>query len=164
MIYKSDFVEIDLNKGVITQSFAGKVVGENDNVGDRIGAIIVADGEPVNLAGVSCVGYFVRNGNGDTVVVNGVISGNRAYVDLPQACYAYEGTFSLSIKLVSGSTKSTVRTVTGMVASTQTGATIDPGSVVPDLTELLGYINQMKTLIDSLHPLTHAEIDQAMVH
>ena len=162
-IYKEDYATIDLSKG-LAQSYSGKRIAENDNVGDRIGAYIVNNGEPVALNGTSVVGYFVRNANGDTVTLTGAVDGNLVYVDLPQACYAYEGTFTLTIKLVNGSTKSTVRMVQGMVVNTQTGAVIDPGHVVPDLAELLALINQMETLLNSLHPMTHAEIDAAMTH
>lgn len=162
-VYKSDMLVMDLTGGIMTGG-GKKLLGEADIQGDKIGVIVKENGQDVSLSGFSCIGKFTRIGRNETVNITGTVSGNEAYVILPQACYAYEGAFDLAIKLSNGSTTSTVRIVRGMVVSTQAGAAIDPGSEVPDLTELLALISQMRELLNSLHPLTHAEIDAAMRH
>lgn len=138
-----DMVDIDLNSGKIFRSFADHTIGEGDNLGDQFGVNVFQDGEPVTLSNAACVAYFIRN-NGDTVALTGVISGNQAYVILPQACYAYEGQFALAIKIAHGTANTTVRIVDGTVCRTITSTPIDPGSTIPDLTDLLAQISAME--------------------
>lgn len=163
-LYREDIKHIELNGGSIERGAAPVVIGENDILENRFGVSVFRDGEPVSLSGVSCIGYFVRPHQDTVVISGGTVSGNTAYITLPQACYAYTGHFTLAIKLVGGGVTGTLRIIDGTVANTTTGAIIDPGHTVPDITELLALINQMEMLLNSLHPMTTAEIDAAMVH
>lgn len=163
-LYREDIKRIELTGGSIERGYAPVVIAENDVLENRFGVTVYRDGEPVDLSGVSCIGYFIRP-NQDTVVISdGTIAGNKAFLTLPQACYAYTGHFTLAIKLVGGGVTGTLRIIDGTVANTTTGPIIDPGHTVPDIAELLALINQMETLLNSLKPMTHAEIDAAMVH
>lgn len=145
-VYKSDMLVMDLNGSI--QVNAGKLLGEDDKQGDKIGVIIRENGADVSLSGFSCVGLFNRIGRGETVNITGTVSGSEAYVILPQACYAYEGAFDLVLKMSNGTDTSTVRIVRGTVVNTQMGIQIDPGHEVPDLTELLALISRMENIID----------------
>ena len=145
-LYHSDIVDIELNSGTVHRSFAQKMIGEGDNHANRYGIRLRRDGQPMNAEGSTCMGYFIRNGTGDTVVINGgAFSGAEAWVELPEACYAVDGAFTLVIKLVGGGVTGTMRIVDGTVVAGQLGAYVDPGSTVPDLTELMDVISRAET-------------------
>ena len=132
MLFMEDIADIDMKTGTVNRTFQNKSIGEGDGKGNRYGVRLFRDRTPVNLSGVTVVAYFIR-ANGTSVVINGAISENKAYIDLPAACYAYEGNFTLSIKLVTSGETATVRIIDGTVVNTVEGSIIDPGSVVPDL-------------------------------
>lgn len=135
-IYNEDIIDVELTGGNISRSFMGKTIGEGDILANRFGVKVMRNGNPVQLTGVSCAGYFIRS-DGGTIPINGSVSGNKAYVDLPQACYAIEGQFSLAIKLSGGSVTGTVRIVDGVVSNTTTGIPIDPGTIIPSVETLI---------------------------
>ena len=131
-IYKEDIIDIDLGTGTIARSFQNKALGEGDSSGDRFGVRVLRNGAEIDLTGVSVTGYFVR-ANGSTEVISGSRSGSKCWVTLPQACYVYEGNFTLAIKLTISGTTVTARIVDGTIVNTVLGAINDPGSVIPDL-------------------------------
>ena len=91
------------------------------------------------------MGYFISHANGETVTINGgLFNGQEAYVDLPDDCYFYPGGFSLVIKLVSSGSgvTGTMRIIDGTVVDSMIGSPIDPGGVIPDLSELLAVIER----------------------
>ena len=139
-IYRNDVVTIDLENGNIHRSFMAKTIGEGDALANRFGVKLVRGGEAVDISGATCTGYFIRP-TGDTVVINGSISNGTAYVELPQTCYAYEGQFSLAIKLTGGSATGTMRIVDGVVANTTTDSVVDPGTVIPSVEALIAAID-----------------------
>ena len=139
-IYNEDIIDVELTGGNISRSFMRKTIGEGDALANRFGVKVMRNGNPVQLTGVSCVGYFIRS-DGGTIPVNGYVTGNTAYVELPQACYAIEGQFSLAIKLSGGSVTGTVRIVDGVVSNTTTGTPIDPGTIIPSIETLLAAID-----------------------
>ena len=141
-IYKEDIVTIDLENSVIHRSFLNKTIGEGDQLANRFGVAVTRNGEAVTLTGVTCNAYFIRS-TGDTVVISdGVVSGNVAYVTLPQACYTQEGQFSLAIKLNGDGITGTMRIIDGVVSNTTTGSYIDPGTIIPSIEELIEAISE----------------------
>lgn len=152
---KVNFVDIDIGQigGMIHRSFASRMLGEGDVNGDRFGVRIFNNGASVTLTGCSCSGYFMRP-DGNTTVITGTISGNTAYVTVPQACYAYPGNFTLSIKVTGAGFAGTMRIIDGTVVDTSTGSFVDPGSVIPDLaswTALVNSANTAATNIGKIH-------------
>ena len=137
-IYREDFVDIELTKGTIHRSFCNRAIGEGDQLANRFGVRLLRNGEPEPISG-SCAGYFIRP-DGDTVVITGEVEGNTAYVDLPQACYTYEGQFAMAIKVTSGDATGTMRIIDGVVANTTTDTLVDPGTIIPSIEELLDEI------------------------
>ena len=141
VFYHNDIVDIDLNSGTVYRSFQNKSIGENDAEANRYGFRCFRNGEPVSLAGATVIGHFVRP-DGDTVVIDGgSASGDTAFVTLPQTCYAVEGHFSLAIKLSGGGVTGTIRIVDGTVVNTTSNAIIDPGNLIPDLSEYLAVVD-----------------------
>ena len=132
--YREDITVIDMESGTVHRSFMNHALGEGDIKGDRFGVKIIRNGEAVNLTGVAVIGYFIR-ANETTVVISGERNENVCWVELPQACYTIEGNFTLSIKLSNGTETVTVRIVDGTIVNTVLGDLVDPGSVIPDLSE-----------------------------
>ena len=152
-IYKTDIVNVELTGG-IHRSFTGNLIGEADILGDRFGVRCYRDGQEESIAGSTVVGYFIRPDGGTIVINGGVVDGNMAYVILPQACYSVEGAFSLAIKLVGGGITGTVRIVDGAVARTTTNTVVDPGSVIPDISDLLAAIEDIEEATEAAKAIT----------
>ena len=134
-----DIVNIELEGGRIHRSFLNHSIGEGDNNANRFGVRLFRNGVPENVSG-SCIGLFIRQ-DGQTVAIdNGTISGNMAYVTLPQACYVIEGQFCLTIKVVSTNNTITMRIVDGVVSNTTTNEIVDPGTIIPSVAELIAAI------------------------
>ena len=150
-LYHNDIVDIDLDSGTLHRSFAHHALGEGDSNGNRFGVRLWRSGEPVMADGAQCMGYFIRHGNGDTVTISGgLFSGQDVWVDLPASCYAYDGAFSLVIKLIGGGVTGTMRIVDGSVVDSIIGPPVDPGGVIPDLTDLLAVIGRAETAADTI--------------
>ena len=120
-----------------------QMVGEGDSNGLYIGARVYSGGDPVDLQG-TCVGKVVR-ADGATVPLTGSISGNLASVVLDQASCAVEGPLQVALCWVSGTNITTLLLVYGSVVHTQTGNAIQPSTPIPDLTQLLAEIENMRT-------------------
>lgn len=150
-LYHSDIVDIDLNSGTVFRSFANKIIGEGDENANRFGVRLWRNGEPVDAGGSTCIGYFIRYGDENTVIINsGLFSGQEVYVTLPESCYAYDGGFSLVIKLVGGDVTGTMRIVDGTVVNSLLGSPIDPGNVIPDLSDLMAVIERAEDAADAI--------------
>lgn len=131
---KSDIMDINLNGSGLSRSFSNRTIGEGDVNGDLFGVRVYKDGAEASLSGVSCVAYFIK-ADGTSVTIEGTVSGNVAYVVLPQSCYTVEGQFQLSIKLSWIGGSMTARIIDGTVVNTVLGSIIDPGNVIPDLAD-----------------------------
>ena len=150
-IYHNDIIDVELTSGTICRTFAQRNIGEGDANANRYGIRLWRDGQPESVGGSSCIGYFIRHGNGDTVTINGgMFSGQEAWVTLPESCYAYEGGFSLVIKLVGGGVTGTMRIVDGTIVDSMIGSPVDPGSVIPDLEDLLAVIGRAEAAADTI--------------
>ena len=146
-IYHDDIVNVELTSGSIHRSFLNRSIGEGDSAANRFGVTLKRNGEPVTLDGVTCMGYFIRP-TGDTVVITGTVSGLNAYVTIPQACYVTEGNFTLAIKLVGSGVTGTMRIIDGTVVNTTTDTLIDPGSVIPDIQDLIAVIEEAEIALE----------------
>ena len=89
-------------------------------------------------------------------MINGSASGNEAYVELPAAAYAAEGTFTLAIKVTGTGFAETMRIVDGTVVSTSTGAISDPATVIPSLSNLTAIIGRAETAAAAIGNLSVA--------
>lgn len=141
---RKDIASIDLNKGLV-RSYCGTVLATGDNMANCFGVEIYRNGEAVNVDGYAVTGYFIYQNGAETIVVKGKAEGNTAIVELPQACYAHEGGFSLTIKVSGTDVTAAVRVIDGNIRQTATETLIDPGEVVPSLDELFAQIERMET-------------------
>ena len=134
--YKEDIVDIELQSGTIHRSFLNHSIGSGDDDANRFGVRAFRNGVAENIGG-SCTGYFIRTDGATVVITGGVVSGNVAYVTLPETCYAVEGVFSLAIKCSGGGVTGTLRIVDGVVSRTTTSALVDPGTILPSIEDLI---------------------------
>lgn len=157
---KESIVSVDLADAGLHRSFLNRSIGEGDNNADRFGVCVFDHGEAVQLTNSSCMGYFIRP-DGITLAIVGSVSGNEAYVDLPEAAYAKEGAYSLAIKITGDGFSASMRVVDGSVIVTTTGTIDDPGSVVPDLSELLAVIGQAEDAAEAIagYSVTASQIE-----
>lgn len=150
-LYHEDIVDVELESGTIHRSFAHKTIGEGDDSANRYGVRLWRNGEPENVGGSTCIGYFIPHATGNTVTINGgLFSGQEAFVELPEACYAAEGGFTLVIKLVGGGVTGTMRIVDGTVVDSMIGSPIDPGGVIPDLADLMEVIERAEDAAEAI--------------
>ena len=152
-ILNDDIIQIEISNGTIHRSFSNHMIGGGDEAGNRYGVRITKNGSPVSLSGASCIGYFIRS-DGGTLVINGSVSGNEAYVNLPAAAYAKEGQFSLAIKVSGTGFADTMRIVDGTVVRTSTNTMLDPASEVPSLASLMAVISRAETAAEEIDDLT----------
>lgn len=157
---KESIVSVDLADNGLHRSFLSRSIGEGDSNADRFGVSIFNHGEPVQLTNFSCVGYFIRP-DGITLVIVGAVSENTAYVDLPDAAYAKDGAYSLTIKISGDGFSVSMRIVEGAVTVTTTGTINDPGSVVPDLSDLMDVIDQAEAAAETIaaYSITATQIE-----
>ena len=147
-IKRIDLVDIELNSGTLYRSWAPHSIGTADALANAFGVRVFRDGETVNLEGGSVQGYF-RDPQGNNIAITSSsyrhISGNEAYIILPQACYNYEGQFTLAIKLINNGAgiTGTMRIVDGMVDNTNTGSAVAPTGEVPTYEEVLSVYEEM---------------------
>lgn len=131
------WLKSDLQKAVQVKSIQGNLFSA-DNAGNLIGVVITNGGSPAEITG-NVTAYVIR-ADGATVVVEGSLSGNRASVTLPASAYAVVGQASIVIKV--GTT--TVGACTIYVYRSTTDTIVDPGEVIPSITELLEKIDEME--------------------
>ena len=107
---------------------------------NRVGAIVLLNGEPVTLAG-TCSGSAIL-ADGSTVPMTGVVSGNEAYIELIDECYSVEGIIRVFVKLTTGGVTTTLLAAVGTVQLTETDAVIDPGTIIPSVSALITAIEE----------------------
>lgn len=147
--YKENYVPVDIDDLNVRRNFRNLTVGEGDDTADRFGVDVYENGEPVQLTGCICTGYFMRS-DGITLIIMGSVDGNRAYVDLPEAAYAKEGNFCLAIKVSGTGFSATMRIVDGTVMTTTTDKIEDQEGTIPDIDELLAVISQAEDAADEI--------------
>ena len=148
------WLKSDLQQPVKVIAVHGNVFTQ-DNMANRVGVEVTDGGEAVNLSG-SVQGYIIRADDA-TVVQTGSLSGNKAWVDLPESAYAVPGQIQIAIRLVSGQTKTVLGACTGYVVMSVTSTIIDPGEVVPDIADLLAMIAECEAATDGAENVNIAQ-------
>ena len=129
----------DLGGLIVPEGLRGGLYA-NEAVAHRFVIHATRGGEPVTLDG-QVVATFIR-ADGGTEELTGGIDDGAAVVTLPQSCYAVPGRFALTIfnNGTDGSTTA-VYSCVGNVINTTTDTIIDPGSVVPTMTDITAAYN-----------------------
>ena len=120
------WLSCDLNEGVLVTPLAGNVFSQ-DKLANKIGVIVTKGGEAVTLSG-TVQGSIIR-ADENTVVVEGELSGNRAWIILPETAYACVGAIQITIRIINGDEKTTVGACCGYVHRTRTDNVIDSGAL-----------------------------------
>ena len=132
---------VDLSAPTYPQTLT-QIVCEGDSNSMRVGAYVTDEGQPVTLGG-NCVGK-IKRADGSMVTLNGVIDANAAYVVLDQASCAIEGPLQIAVCWVSDINVTTLLLAYGTVVDTQSGVYVQPSTPIPDLTQLLAEIDNMR--------------------
>lgn len=132
MVFET-ILQSDLQKMVNVKQLTGNLFSA-DNGGNKITVEILDGGAPATVSG-SVYGYAIREDE-KTVVIEGTLSGNKASIVLPASAYAVIGKLNIVVKVGT----ITVGACSAYVYRTTTDAIVDPGSVVPDISELLAQI------------------------
>lgn len=156
-ICRSDIVRVDLSQALI-RKHVGSILATGDDLGNRFGAEVYRDGNPVDLTGCGVTGYFMRPGE-QTLVLQGKANGSVAYVDLDQACYSKASSFTLTIKISEDGVTSALRIIDGYILLTQTDDLAAPLGTVPTLDDIFAQIAQMEAVTEQAQNATALAID-----
>lgn len=151
-LHQDDIIKLDLNRTGFHRSFLNHTIGKNDTCANRMGVELYRGNEPVDLSNATCEGFFLSPA-GEHIVISGDYANtslNVAYVDLPQACYNYEGPFTLAIKVIGGGVTGTIRMIDGQIVNTFTDGAVAPVGSVPSYQEVLAVYDQMVEALDTV--------------
>lgn len=129
----------DLTEPVQVHQLDGNVFSQ-DNQGNLIGVNVFDGGAPATLSG--SVSANVIRADGATVAVTGVLSNNSCYIIMPSAAYAVPGIISVVIKLTGGGSTVTLCALVANVYQSATDATVDPGTIIPSVQDLIEQIQE----------------------
>ena len=136
---------------------------EDDNLGNLVGVHVFNNGSPEILSG-SCTGYCVL-ATGASIPVNGTVSGNSAYIILPDSAYSVPGPIIVILKLVNSSVITTLAAVCTTVVGVG-GVASDPSAAI--IAEWTAQINAAIATVegnsvryDTTQSLTTAQKNQA---
>lgn len=135
---KTDLI-CNLNQPVAATFLHGNLFSQ-DNAGNTINVYVMKNGEPATIGGT--VSANVIRADGNTVAVSGAIDGNKAYVILPQACYAVPGRVEIIIKLTQSTTITTIAAIVANVYRSTTDTVVDPGTIIPSISSLIAEIEE----------------------
>lgn len=135
---------VDLNSGVLVTPIKPEFfVGDEEAHQFIIHCYRDAPKNQIDLSGASVDGYFVR-ADGATIPIEGQVENNAAVVQLPPACYARQGRFKFTVKIVRGDVIETIFQGVGNVNMTTTDEVVDPGQVVPSIDKLLAEVGKLE--------------------
>lgn len=129
----------ELTEPVQVKYLDGNVFSQ-DNYGNKIGVVVTKNGFPFALTGT--VSGSVIRADGKTVAVSGYASENSAYIILPAAAYYVPGIISIVIKLTTDNVITTLCAVVANVYQSATDATVDPGTIIPSISNLINAIQE----------------------
>lgn len=151
------FYNQDIHQPVKVHYLDGNVFSQ-DNYGNIIGVNVTDNGVPASLSG--SVSANVIRSDGATVAVEGILSGNRAYVSLPASAYAVTGVISIIIKLTTNGVITTLCAVVANVYQSSTDTVVDPGTIIPSVQDLIDAIDQAVSSI----PADYSDLSNAWTY
>lgn len=146
----------DLSQPVAINYLKGNLYSQ-DYAANAIGVNCFYKGQPNTLTGT--VSANIIRADGSTVVQpQGIVSGNNARVTLPAAAYAVPGPIVIAIKLNDGTRTTTLCCVAGNVVESETESTVDPGTILPSIQDLIA---QIQAAVDSI-PLDYGNLSRTV--
>ena len=142
-VFEKTFIQ-DLTGRLIIR-YCPEIVFGKDNLSNQINVKLYVG--PNEYAGGGTVTATVIRSDGNTVPISGSISGNVVSVTLIEPCMDVPGQIQVFIRLTSGNVKTTIFAGVFTASRTETDTIIDPGTIIPSITEL---INQIDAAIDSI--------------
>lgn len=135
--------EAELNEGIKVTTLS-PVFCSGDIEAHSFVVKVMRNGKPVNLAGTTVRGFFIRPDNVTITLEGSVNADGEAVVTLSNACYNKQGRFQLVIRVTMGGVISTVFCGLGGMLLTVTDGYIDEDNVIPSINELLAQIDAME--------------------
>lgn len=149
-IYRNKIIDVELETGTVFRTFVNHALGKGDSMGNRYGMRLLRNGQAVTLTNASVTGIFI-NSRGEHILISGAsytgIEGNVAWVQLPQACYNYEGQFTLSIKVTDPNVTETMLIIDGTVIDTGSDNPIAPTGSVPTYEDIIDIYDEMVEIV-----------------
>lgn len=133
----------DLNKAVQVQPLHGVVFTE-DNEGNLIGVRCYRDGAEENLSG-ELNGYVIRPDEQTVAITEGTLSGNEASILLPSDALDVQGIIHIILRLISGTTRTTICAVRAVVQRSRSQNIIDGDRVIYSIDDMLRQIAACET-------------------
>lgn len=122
------------------------VMFTGDDKGAIVGVRLYNNETPYSGGGT--VSGAVKRSDGGLVALPGTISGNAASVVIPAAALAYPGPIGVRIMLAQGGSTTTVLKAIYSVDD-NSGAAVDPGTIIPSINDLITAINTAVASIPS---------------
>lgn len=145
----------NLSQPLRRYNLGGPLVRNNQQA--HVFNVTVMDGStPVPMSGITA--DFLR-ADDVTVPIEGTAAGNVATVILPAACYAMPGTASLTINCTIDGATTCIGYFIAKVARTSSDSTIDPGTVIPSVEDLINRINEVAETIPEDYTELVQEVD-----
>ena len=132
-------------QGRLIIRYCPEIVFSKDNLSNEI-TVKLYNGES-EYSGGGTVSATVIRADGRTVPLTGTITGNVVSLALIESCMEVPGQIQIFIRLTSGNVKTTVFAGVFTAVRTETDTVIDPGTIIPSVTDL---INQIDAAIDSI--------------
>ena len=105
--------------------------------GSVSGVVVRPDGATVPLTGEKGAEVrTIRTADGQTV------QATACTLTMIQGCFAYPGQIVIVIRLVDGESQTAVLVARGTVTRSLTDTTVDPGEIIPDITQLIAEAEQ----------------------
>ena len=122
------------------------VMFTGDDKGSVVGVYLFNDGEAYSGGGT--VSGAVKRSDGGLVALTGTLAGNAASVVIPAAALACPGPIGVRVTLTQGGSVTTVLKAIYSVDD-NTGAAVDPGTIIPSVNDLITAINTAVASIPS---------------
>ena len=157
MAFINTNLSCDLQQPVQVQYLDG-VVFSQDNQANKINVAVLDNGEPAIISG-AVDAYVIRSDGATVGVTGGTIIGNVASVTLPEAAYAVPGVISVVVKLTSSGTVTTIAALVANVYRSTTDTAVDPGTIIPDIADLIQAINDAIAEIPADYSALQADVE-----
>lgn len=134
---------VDLNGGAAVCELAEPLMHQ-DAQADAFTVALRQGEDAADLAGAQVYGYLHLLSSGETLPLNGSVSGSAATVTFTEGCYARPGRFCLSVQVALGDVRRTVLHLSGVIHRTGTDYLIPDEGGVPTVAQLMAQLSALQ--------------------